>query len=61
MRLRGRPQNRSSVCLDARESSIVALSLSQQVSYALSLCLVSLPMKLQSCGGFVLTPPCCDF
>lgn len=50
------------LCLSrCEESSILALFLPQQVSHALCLCLVSLPMKLQSCGGFVLAPPCCDF
>lgn len=50
------------LCLSrCEESSILALSLSQQVSHALCLCLVSLPMKPQSCGGFVFTPLCCDF
>lgn len=43
------------------ESSILALSLSQQVSHAISLCLVSLPVKPRSWGGFVLTPACYDF
>lgn len=50
------------LCLSQCESSsILALSPSQQVFHSLSLCLISLPMKLQSCSAFVLTPPCCDF
>lgn len=50
------------LCLSQCESSsILALSPSQQVSHTLSLCLISLPTKLQSCSAFILTLPCCDF
>lgn len=43
-------------CLEAR---FVIASI-PAVSHTLSLSLVSLPMKLQSCSGSVLTPLCCD-